>query len=331
MDIIQQSKGNKAFETQAKAEVLSVLEPVVEKLIGEHLKTRRLWFSSDFLPSDEQIDEDGERDLLNLRERARGIKDGVRVSIALNLITEEGLPHFHRIISNYLGNDNSYSKWNFLWTAEEDRHGCIIRDYARETRLFNFRQLEGMQYAYLEAGFAPEWDNDPYKVFVYTTLQERATHISHRKTGELAGEEEPLLKDILKNVATDESKHFTFYLKTFKAILDIDPNRALQSAATLMPGIDMPGLMMPHFKEMGDIVRRIGIYDPWDYKKIVEIVTNFWGIDKLSGLNPEGRQAQEKIMNLPKRLQKVAEYIQQRTVKKSFTFDFLYNRAIDME
>ena len=331
MDIINQSKGKEAFETQGKAEVLNALEPVVEELMAQHLKTRRLWFSSDFLPADEQIDEDGERVLSKLRERARGIKDAVRVAVALNLITEEGLPHFHRIISNYLGNDNSYSKWNFLWTAEEDRHGCVLRDYARETRLFKFRQLEGMQYAYLEAGFDPDWDKDPYKVFVYTTLQERATQISHRNTGELAGEEEPLLKGILTHVAADESKHFTFYLKAFKAILEIDPNRALQSAAALMPGIDMPGLLMPHFKEMGDIVRRTGIYGPRDYKKIVEIVTDFWEIDKLTGLNPEGRQAQEKIMKIPKRLQKVAEYLQQRTVKKSFTFDFLYDRTMVME
>ena len=331
MDIIHQSKGKEAFAAQGKAEVLDALEPVVEKLIEEHLKTRHLWLSSDFLPSDEQIDEEGERDLSKLRERARGIKDGVRVAVALNLITEEGLPHFHRIISNYLGNDNSYGKWNFLWTAEEDRHGCILRDYARDARLFNFRQLEGMQYAYLNAGFAPGWDKDPYKLFVYTTLQERATQISHRKTGESVGKEEPLLKNILKNVAKDESKHFTFYLKVFKAILEIDPNRALQSAAALMPGIDMPGLLMPHFKEMGDIVRRMGIYSPWDYKKIVEIVTDFWGIDQLTGLKPEGRQAQDKIMEIPKRLQKVAEYIQQRTAEKSFTFDFLYNRTIVME
>jgi acyl-[acyl-carrier-protein] desaturase len=331
MDIIKQSKGKEAFETQGKAEVLDALEPVVEALMEQHLKTRRLWFSSDFLPSDEQIDEDGEKVLSTLRERARGIKDAARVAVALNLLTEEGLPHFHRIISNYLGNDNSYSKWNFLWTAEEDRHGCVLRDYAREARLFKFRQLESMQYAYLEAGFTPDWDKDPYKVFVYTTLQERATQISHRNTGELAGEEEPLLKSILTHVAADESKHFTFYLKAFKAILGIDPNRALQSAAALMPGIDMPGLLMPHFKEMGDIVRRTGIYGPWDYKKIVEIVTDFWEIAKLTGLNPEGRQAQDKIMKIPKRLQKVAEYLQQRTIKKSFTFDYLYDRTIVME
>ena len=32
---------------------------------------------------------------------------------------------------------------------------------------------------YIKAGFEPEWDKDPYRVFVYTSLQERATQVSH--------------------------------------------------------------------------------------------------------------------------------------------------------
>ena len=36
--------------------------------------------------------------------------------------------------------DSFWNKWNKLWTAEEDRHGAILRDYARDTRLFRFRE-----------------------------------------------------------------------------------------------------------------------------------------------------------------------------------------------
>ena len=37
-----------------------------------------------------------------------------------------------------------------------------------------------------------------------------------------------------------------------------------------MPSIDMPGVNMPHFREMADVIRRAGIYGPRDYLKIVE-------------------------------------------------------------
>jgi acyl-[acyl-carrier-protein] desaturase len=76
-------------------------------------------------------------------------------------------------------------------------------------------------------------------------LQERATQVSHKNSGKLVGEEEPILNGILSNIASDEAKHFTFYRNVFKEILKIDPVRALKSAAAIMPAIDMPGFSMP--------------------------------------------------------------------------------------
>ena len=104
-----------------------------------------------------------------LKERAKGIKDQVRVALAINLLTEEGLPHFHTLITKYLGDNSFWVKWTNMWTAEEDRHGNVIRDYVRDSHIFNFREIELMQFHYVESGFNPDWDMDPYKVFVYTT------------------------------------------------------------------------------------------------------------------------------------------------------------------
>ncbi len=319
------------FETCEKFEVLDQLTSFVHSLMEKHFHNRRDWSPNDFLPADERMTEDQEKRLAVLRERARGIPDAARVAICLNLITEEGLPHFHRLISAHLGENSIWNKWNFLWTAEEDRHGCLLRDYTREARIFQYRHVEFMQFAYQQAGFTPSWDKDPYRVFVYTTLQERATQWSHYNTGKVVSEDEPLLYGILKCIAGDESKHFMFYRNIFKAILNLDPNRALQSALTIMPAIDMPGLTMPHFKEMADVVRRIGIYGPHDYKKIVEESIEFWKIETLTGLNEMGRQAQEKIMKIPARLQKIAEYLDFKSTKKTFDFNFLYHREFALE
>ncbi len=317
--------------TKSKAEVLESLSPLVDTLMADHLDKRKLWFPNDFLPADEQMSDDQEAKAKALRERARGISDGVRVSITLNLLTEEGLPHFHRLLAMHLGDDSVWSKWNYMWTAEEDRHGGILRDYVREARLFNFRQVEMMQFAYQAAGFRPEWDKDPYKVFVYTSLQERATQTAHANTGKHAGVWEPTLNGILASIAADEARHYAFYRKVFKALLEVDVNRALQSAVSILPSIEMPGLTVPHFKEMADVIRRIGIYGPWDYKKLVEELIEFWRIEVLTGLNEIGRKAQEKIMGISERLQKVGEYLEQRTAKRSFSFEFLYGRIVVME
>lgn len=328
MDIIIKKDKSNGLELIGKMEVLSLLELKVKEFIEAHISKRKLWFSSDFLPSEEKMSDDQEKIVKALRDRIKGLKDAARVALAINLLTEEGLPHFHRIIAKHLGDDNFWSKWNNMWTAEEDRHGCILRDYVRDGRVFNFREIEMMQFHYQQTGFNPCWNNDPYRVFVYTTLQEKATQISHKNTGKFAGKDEPLLDGILGSIAADEARHYTFYRNVFKEILELDPNRALQSAAEIMPGIEMPGLTIQGFREMADIVRRVGIYGPRDYKKIVEEVIRFWDIEVITGLNDIAKKAQEKILTIPARLEKVAEYLEQRTSKKTFSFDFIYNRIL---
>lgn len=331
MEVVIREDTNHEWETRAKTEVLKAIEPEVEGYTEQHYGKRRMWMPNDFMPSDEIMSEEDEQIYVRLRERARGLPDAVRVAVVLNLLTEEGLPHFHRLIDRYLGEDSVWKRWNYLWTAEEDRHGAILRDYARDSRLFRFREVELMQFAYQGNGFDPDWDKDPYRVFVYTTLQERATQFSHRNTGRLAGADEPLLNGILSSVAADEARHYTFYRNVFNSILKLDPNRALESALQVLPSIEMPGVSMPHFKEMADVVRRIGIYGPWDYKKIVEEAIAFWKIDLLTGLNEAGRKAQDRIMAIPGRLKKVAEYIEHRSTQKSFSFAFIYDRMFSLE
>ncbi len=327
MEIIINKGKTQKNEFPGKLEVLSSLEQKVKELIDLHISKRKLWFSSDFLPASEKNNDN--QNNADLRKRVKGIKDPARVAVAVNLLTEEGLPHFHRIISKHLGDENFWSKWNNMWTAEEDRHGSILRDYARDGKLFNFREIELMQYFYLETGFNPDWGKDPYRIFVYTTLQERATQISHKNTGKLVQDDEPLLGNILSNIAADEARHFSFYRSVFKEILELDPNRAIESAAEIMPSIDMPGYSMPNFREMADVVRRIGIYGPVDYKKIVEEIIKFWNVELITGLNDAAEKAREKILAIPLRLEKVAQYLEEKTRSKTFSFDFIYNRILN--
>ena len=316
-------------ETLSKVEVLGDLEPVVDKLMAAHESKRILWYPSELLsPPD---GDDPEKHRAALRERSRGIHDSARVAVGLNLLTEEGLPHFHRLLAQYTDENSFWRKWNYLWTAEEDRHGAVLHDYARDADLFDPLVIEKMQFAYLRAGFDPAWDSDPYRVFVYTTLQERATQVSHANTGKLAGEHEPTIGVILKNVAAEEARHYTFYRTIFKEVLARDPNQALESALKVMPAIDMPGVKMPHFRDLADVVRRVGIYGPRDYLQIVKEQLAWWKVDALEGLNEIGRAAQEKLMEIPERLERVADAIESRSKAKTFSFDLTFAREFALE
>ncbi len=312
----------------SKFEVLSDMEGIVADLMQKHEEKRELWFPSDFLPADETTNED--MYLKQVRERAKGIPLSGRVALALNLITEEGLPHFHRLIAVHLGNDSFWKNWNYLWTAEEDRHGNVIRDYCRDSRIMNFTAVEKAQFQYVRSGFDPDWDKDPYRVFVYTSAQERATQISHDGTGRVCGEYEPTLQKILHSIAMDEARHYTFYRSVFSEVLKRDPDEALASAVTILPSIDMPGHSLRNFNEYADVVRRSGIYGPRDYISVVEALIKVWGLDTLCNLKEKGKKAQEKILAIPERLKKVAEYIESRNKSKTFQLEFVFNKVFQM-
>jgi len=316
-------------ETLAKVEVLADLESDVHTLMEAHEAKRVLWFPSELLAPAPETDPD--RHIQELRERATGISLPARVALALNLLTEEGLPHFHRLLAVYLGNDSFWSRWTNLWTAEEDRHGAVLHDYSRDSRILDAPELERMQFEYLRAGFEPAWDRDPYRVFVYTTLQERATQVSHANTGRVASEHEPTIGTVLSNVAKEEARHYAFYRAIFQAVLERDPNRALVSAAAVMPSIDMPGVNMPHFREMADVIRRAGIYGPRDYLRIVQEQIRFWAIETLGELDELGRMAQEKILGIPARLERVADAMETRSRAKTFVFAVAFAREFAME
>jgi len=318
-----------AIELASKVEVLRDLEGPVQELMEAHERKRELWFPSDLI----QPEGDASRDdfFRQLRAQADGIPDPIRAALALNMLTEEGLPHFHRLLSVYLGDTSHWRSWNNLWTAEEDRHGQVLHDYARDTRLFDQRKIEEMQFEYLRRGFHPEWDRDPYRVFVYTTVQERATQFSHGETGRIVSEYEPRLGGMLGHVAKDEARHYAFYRSVFELILERDPNQALHSASFILPAIDMPGVTMPGFKELADVIRRAGIYGPRDYLRIVQEQIRYWRIESLQGLNELGRMAQEKIMGIPARLRRIAELMETRSRAKTFSFEVVFNREFAME
>jgi acyl-[acyl-carrier-protein] desaturase len=311
-----------------RLEAMRQIAPRVELLLAEHRQKRRLWFPADHLPIHERENGDYASSLQRLRDRARSIPDAVRVALAINMITEEGLPHFHRLLDSHIGEESPWRQWNYMWTAEEDRHGTVLRDYIRDVALVDMRQLESLQFEYITAGFDPAWNRDPYRVFVFTTLQERATQISHQNTFGSCKMDEPVLRGILQCIAQDEARHYAFYRAVVGELFRVDSEGMLESAAHIMPRIDMPGLNVPGFAEMGDVLRREGVYTPWHYKEIVEECLRYWKIEQMTGLSSTGQKAQASLLAVPRRIEKIAKYIDSKQGGKSFSFAVIHGRTL---
>jgi acyl-[acyl-carrier-protein] desaturase len=93
----------------------------------------------------------------------------------------------------------------------------------------------------------------------------------------------------------------------------------------------MPGHTVPGFVQLADVIRRSGIYGPRDYLKIVQEQLKHWKIDTLSGLGEMGKKAQEKLLAIPDRLQRVADLLETRSKAKTFSFEVVFNREFAMD
>ena len=100
--------------------------------------------------------------------------------------------------------------------------------------------------------------------------------------------------------------------------------------AAVVPALAMPGHNIEGYAQMSEVERRAGIYGPREYLKLVEDLVRHWAIDKLTGLTGFGRAAQEKVMQLPKRLARMADYIESKAHARTFSFEFIYRRAFEM-
>ncbi|WP_420464978.1 acyl-ACP desaturase [Panacagrimonas sp.] len=316
--------------TPEQVEVLTALEPAVRGEIELHVERRRLWFPNDLMPADAADQDQRLAEEQQVRDAARGLPDEVRIALALNLLTEEGLPHFHRLIAVYFGPASPWSDWNNLWTAEEDRHGCVMRDYVRDARVFDMRAVEQMQFLYIKAGFEPEWQQDPYRLLAYTSLQEKATQISHANTGRMAAGIEPRLQRVLAHVAGDESRHYQFYRAVFGEILRADPERAIESLLKVTLNFAMPGHNIAGFSDMSEVLGRAGIFGTRHYRSIVEELLEYWQIGAMTGLSAHAQHNQERLMKIPARLSRMADYADAKLQRRRFSFDVIYGRSIEL-
>jgi acyl-[acyl-carrier-protein] desaturase len=306
------------------SETLRDIEPSVAALLSAHTGKAEQWWPSEMLPRAYRP-EDARR-LAQMQANAAGIPPAARACIALNLVTEEGLPLFHRTLAELLPRGAHFWTWLHRWTAEEDRHAHVISAYTSLTGILDEIELDRMRFTYVRNGWETGWDGDPYRVFVYTSLQERATQIAHTRTAAMAGRYEETIGDFLKVVARDEARHFAFYRGVFAEILDRDVDQALASAAAVMPLMAMPGGSMPQFRDLAEVASRAGIYTLRDYRGIVQELLKFWQIDALTPRTQAGKRSQSLLLGIPERLTRIADRMEATRTARSFSFEVAFNQ-----
>ncbi|TMW88013.1 hypothetical protein EJD97_019134, partial [Solanum chilense] len=294
-----------------KLEIFKSLEPWVSENVLSLLKpVEKCWQPIEFLPDPSQGPEQFEEEVRALRQRVLGLSDEYFIMLAGNMLTEDALPTYQTLFNTFDGvRDETGSSpcpwaiWTRAWSAEENRHGDLLRTYLYLSGRVDMLMVEKtLQYS-IGAGIDIGAENNPYMGFVYTSFQERATFLTHGNMARLAREGgDPVLARICGTIAADEKRHENAYTKIIDKLLEVDPNTTMLAIANMMKKrITMPLHLMydgqdPNiFEYFSTISQNQGVYTSRDYAEILEFFIIRWELEKLQGLSTEARRAQDFV------------------------------------
>ncbi len=302
-----------------RSEVMLHLGESVNEYTTEFLKPIDTnWQASELLPL--TSDTSFISDLKIIQEQAEVLSYDLLAVLVADTITEEALPTYETWLAGVQGIDqysnNGWMRWLRGWTAEENRHGDILNRYLYLCGRINMKEFEASTQFLIADGFNNGAGSDPYRNFVYTSFQELATNISHRRVASLAKKEgSTILSKLCGLVAADEARHAKAYKTFVKRILELDPNEMMLAFEDMMrQKIAMPSQFLRQLGEktgiysnFSDAAQRIGVYTSYDYTDILKSLIEEWEIDAVRGLQENGEKARDYIMALPDRLNRVAE------------------------
>lgn len=305
-----------------RLEVMRTLSSEVNSFIDKYLTpVEKIWQPSDFLPDPSHSD--FKHELEEIQTFAQEMDYDVFVTLIGDCITEEALPSYESWIMGIDGvdqeNGNSWSNWVRSWTAEENRHGDLLNKYLYLCGRVNMREVEVTTQYLIKDGFDLGTSMDPYRNFVYTSFQETATNISHRRVGTFAKQSgNKKLAKMCAVIAADEARHAKAYKHFITKIFELDPSEMMLAFEDMMKKkIVMPAHMMREsgqkagelWSHFSDAAQRCMVYTAQDYIDILKELLEDWKIEHIDGLNEAAQKAQEYLVKLPSRLQRITDRI----------------------
>jgi len=250
-------------------------------------------------------------------------------------ITEEALPTYESWLMgmesvDQIDQENGWVKWIRNWTAEENRHGNLLNTYLYLSGKVDMHAVAVSTQHLIADGFDIGTTGDPYRNFIYTSFQETATNVSHRRTASLAKQHgNSLLSRMCAQIAADELRHAKAYKAFVSEIFQMDPSEMMLAFSDMMKKkIVMPahflreinGQKSSVYEHFSDAAQRIGVYTTMDYITIMQGLLKDWNIEQIGGLNDAAEKARDYLVALPARLERLADRVKIPELAYPFTW-----------
>ncbi|WP_119729149.1 acyl-ACP desaturase [Thermomonospora amylolytica] len=295
--------------------LLMELEPVVAKELDRHLSTADEWFPHQYVPWSRGRDFDGPLGGDGWTPEDSTVSPESREALLVNLLTEDNLPGYHHAIARVFGREGAWGTWVDRWTAEENRHSIVIRDYLTVTRAIDPVELERARMRHMEGGYEATHGEDLLRGVAYVSFQELATRVSHRNTGRASGD--AVCEQLMARVAKDENLHMIFYRNLLAAAFEVDPDQTMRAVTDVVKAFEMPGHTIDGFLRKSVAIANAGIYDlRLHHDDVLMPVLRKWRVFEMGGLTPEGERAREELGEFLEQLDQAATRFETRRAER---------------
>ncbi|GGK48001.1 acyl-ACP desaturase [Nocardia camponoti] len=244
-------------KTLTDRELLSELAPVVETNLARHIEVAEGWQPHDLVPwaDGRNFEFMGGTDWSPEQSQ---LSETAALALTVSVLVADNLPSYHRELGKYL-RTGPWWRWVGRWTAEENRHEILIRNYLMVSRSVDPVALERARMSHMVAGF-----NRPslhlIDVLVASAFEEAAAAVRHRNTAALG--ENAYVTAIANKLAADDELQAEFFADLVAAALDLVPDQALRAIADQVAAFKVPFVELPGGGSSDTALAAAGIYDP---------------------------------------------------------------------
>lgn len=273
------------------AALLSSLAPVVEENFNRHVAASVVWEPHDYVPFS-----DGRNFKFlggeDWSPEQSTLSDVAKLALTVNVLDADNMPSYHRELSYQLMS-GPWWRWVGRWTAEENRHAIVLRNYLVVTRAVDPVELERIRMDHMTSNLRLP-SLGLLDVLANVTFLETASAIRHRNSAKVSGD--PLAAAICDRIAEDDEAQADFFAAIVAAALEIAPNQTLRAIADRVREFQVPIVPLAGGVDSTKPLAEAGIYDPAREAELIFVpFLERWGVFDLTDLDDDGRAAQQEL------------------------------------
>ncbi|MEJ9078775.1 MULTISPECIES: acyl-ACP desaturase [Gordonia] len=277
-------------------ELITALEKALPEIAEEHAAAALAWNPGDWVPWDKGRNfaflggEDFQPGDETLNETAAA-------GLLALLLMKDNLPSFHRVISMFFP---PFSDWRQLvgtWTAEDNRHAIVLRDYLVVTRATDPVDAENRRRIHVVAGWrqTPEEVDSLGPLDVLALLAVHENQCDHFIGKLLEHADDPDLKNILEKIRHDDAAQASFFQAFLVAGAVADQEATVLAVDRALAGIEHIGDDVADFDAQRALIS--DFEDAASDAAIARRLADALKIDSLQSLSDEAEAARARILD----------------------------------